>query len=186
MKRIIFLACILIAASAVVAAYFIVTPVQPSPTVRWLSFEEAVRRNETEPRLFLIDVYTDWCGWCKKMDKTTYADPDVARYINDNYWPVKFNAEQRDSVSFAGKVFRYIPERKAHELALSLLSERMSYPSTVFLKQDMSLIQVLPGYMDARKMAPVVAFFIDGQSGSITWPEYERTFKGLPSLSTNR
>jgi thioredoxin-related protein len=173
-------------AAIVVAASIFAGQAVPEQSIKWLTFEEAVRKNEKEPRLLLIDVYTDWCGWCKKMDRTTYSDADVAAYINKNYWPVRFNAEQRDSILFSGKTFRYVPERKAHELALSLLSEKMSYPSTVFLNKDLSMIQALPGYLDATKMAPIIAFFIEGQAGSTkSWPEYEKSFKGLPKHSSN-
>src|SRR5437879_4512547 len=65
--------------------------------IKWMSFEEAVKKSNQEPRKLLIDVYTNWCGWCKKMDATTYQDKDIIDYINKKYYPVRFNAEQHDS-----------------------------------------------------------------------------------------
>ena len=50
-----------------------------------MGFEEAVAKSEKAPKKLFIDVYTDWCGWCKKMDKTTFAETEVAKYINENY-----------------------------------------------------------------------------------------------------
>ncbi|HTB31563.1 MAG TPA: DUF255 domain-containing protein, partial [Bacteroidia bacterium] len=45
--------------------------------IHWVNFDEAVKLNEKHPRKILIDVYTQWCGWCKKMDASTYTDPDI-------------------------------------------------------------------------------------------------------------
>ena len=61
--------------------------------VKWLTFEEAVEKSKTEKRKIFIDVYTDWCGWCKVMDKNTFNDPEVAKLLNEKFYPVKFNAE---------------------------------------------------------------------------------------------
>lgn len=147
--------------------------------VHWISFEEAVKRSKTEPRKILIDVYTEWCGWCKKMDKATYEDPAVAAYINATYWPVKLDAERKDTVVFNEKAFVYVKERKAHALALSLLSEKMSYPTTVFLNEDFSMIQAVPGYLDARTMSPILAFF--GEPSTADWETFKKNFTGLPT-----
>ena len=78
--------------------------------VEWMTFEEAVEASEKEPRKLLIDLYTDWCGWGKKMDRDAYANPVIAEYINENYYPVKFNAEQKGDVDFQGKTFKFVPQ----------------------------------------------------------------------------
>src|SRR6187402_1829141 len=70
--------------------------------VKWMSFEEAVEKSKTEKRKIFIDVYTDWCGWCKVMDKNTFTDPNVAKILNEDFYPVKFDAEQRENVVFNG------------------------------------------------------------------------------------
>lgn len=147
--------------------------------VHWISFEEAVQRSKVEPRKILIDVYTDWCGWCKKMDKATYEDPAVAAYINATYWPVKLDAERKDTVVFNDKAFVYVKERKAHALALSLLSEKMSYPTTVFLNEDFSMIQAVPGYLDPRTISPILAFF--GEPSTTDWETFKKNFTALPT-----
>src|ERR671918_265399 len=77
--------------------------------VNWMTFEEAVERSKTEKRKIFIDVYTDWCGWCKVMDKKTFSEPAVAKLLNEKYYPVKFNAEQREDVLFRGATFKFIP-----------------------------------------------------------------------------
>src|SRR5690606_20775174 len=76
--------------------------------VQWMTFEEAVERSKTEKRKIFIDVYTDWCGWCKVMDRKTFNDPIVAELLNTQYYPVKFNAEQRGDVVYDGTVFKYV------------------------------------------------------------------------------
>lgn len=68
--------------------------------IKWYSPEEAYELNKTAPKPFFIDVYTDWCGWCKRMDATTFKDPTIAQYLNAYYYPVKFNAEVKDTINF--------------------------------------------------------------------------------------
>ena len=123
-----------------------------SAQIEWLSWDEAMARNETEPRKILIDVYTDWCGWCKKMDKTTFRDSKVAAYVSENFYAVKFDAEQHDKIEFQGTTFEFNAEagrRGAHTLAIALLDGKMSYPSIVYLDEQQRRISISPGFKQA-------------------------------------
>src|SRR5438552_498622 len=71
--------------------------------VKWMSWKEAFEQNKKSPKPFLVDFYTSWCGWCKHMMKTTYSVPELAQYINSYYYPVKFDAETRDTIEFLGE-----------------------------------------------------------------------------------
>ena len=73
--------------------------------IQWMSIEEAYALTLTEstPKKIFIDVYTDWCGWCKRMDKATFQNPEVAAYMNAHYYNVKFDAEQKESIEMNNK-----------------------------------------------------------------------------------
>ncbi|MEL6592072.1 MAG: DUF255 domain-containing protein, partial [Bacteroidota bacterium] len=77
-------------------------PLDTNEEVNWVSIEEAAEKASQDGKKILIDMYTDWCGWCKRMDATTYADPAVVKYINDNYHAVKFDAESKEAVTING------------------------------------------------------------------------------------
>ena len=62
-----------------------------SQEINWISLEEVVEFQKTEPKNVIIDVYTNWCGPCKLMDKNTFSNPEIVSYINKNYYAVKFN-----------------------------------------------------------------------------------------------
>ncbi|HMJ67554.1 MAG TPA: DUF255 domain-containing protein [Cyclobacteriaceae bacterium] len=117
--------------------------------VKWLTWEEAVEKSKTEKRKIFVDVFTDWCGWCKVMDRNTFTEASVAKLLNEEFYAVKFNAEQTDDVVFNNVTFKYIPMnggRGVHQLAAALLNNQMSYPNFVFLDEDFKIIPVYPGY----------------------------------------
>ena len=72
-----------------------------SQEIKWISLEDAVYLQEAAPRNIIIDMYTNWCGPCKLLDRNTFANKDVAKYINDNFYAVKFNAEGNDIVNLS-------------------------------------------------------------------------------------
>ena len=71
--------------------------------IRWMNFTEAMAKRQTEPKKIFIDMYTDWCGWCKKMDKSTFADPTVGKFANEKFYAVKLNAESKKVIKYQGR-----------------------------------------------------------------------------------
>ncbi|HET9052798.1 MAG TPA: DUF255 domain-containing protein, partial [Cyclobacteriaceae bacterium] len=128
--------------------------------VKWMTFEEAVEKSKTEKRKIFIDVYTNWCGWCKVMDKNTFSEAKIAKILNEKFYPVKFNAEQREDVVLNGTTYKFVASGNNgyHELAAALLNRRMSYPTVVFLDDNFNMIQPLPGYLKPQEFHPIVQF----------------------------
>lgn len=117
-------------------------------TVKWMTWDEAITANKTTKKKIFIDVYTDWCGWCKRMDKDVFADSAVAAYMNANFYCVKFNAESKTDITYQNVVFKYKPDQKAHDLAVTLLDGSMSYPSYVFLNEKEQRLTMIKGYQE--------------------------------------
>ena len=147
--------------------------------VKWYSFEEAVKLNRINAKKLFIDVYTDWCGWCKVMDKNTFNHPVIAKYLNEKYYPVKFNAETTDTVSFEEKLFvnTGTGRRPSHQLAIALLQGQMSYPSIAYMDELNRLITIVPGYLKPEGIEPILRFFAEDiyKTGK-TFQEYQKTF----------
>ena len=146
--------------------------------IQWVSFEKAIELNKKNPKTILIDVYTDWCGYCKKMDHITYENQVIATIINDNYYAVKLDAEQTNSIFYKGKEYKFIKQGKKgyHEFAANLLHGEMSYPSTVFMDQDERLIQKLPGYFDPKEMEPILLYFAQQNFLNVSWETFKEEF----------
>jgi thioredoxin-related protein len=143
--------------------------------INWVSLEEADRLRRIEPRKIMIDVYTDWCGWCKRMDRTTFAEPSLVNYVNTYYYAVKLDAEQRESITIGGKKYEYNPDmgrRGVHEIAQELLQGKMSYPTIVFLDENMNMIQPLPGFREANEMQPILEYLGENAYKETPWEEW--------------
>ncbi|GAB4235304.1 MAG: hypothetical protein Tsb0034_09410 [Ekhidna sp.] len=147
--------------------------------VNWLTFEEAIALHEKNPKKLLIDLYTDWCGWCKVMDKKTYSKVEIANYINDNFYPVKFNAEQKEPVSFNGHTFEYVPtgRRGVHELAAALTRNQLSYPTTVFMDEKLRIIQPIAGFLKPEQMEPILLYIGGSHYTNTKWEDFQKNGK---------
>lgn len=148
-------------------------------SVKWYSFEEAVALSKENPRKIFIDVYTDWCGWCKKMDKSTFTDPVIADLLNNKFYAVKFNAESTKPIEFAGRTF--VNEgggRNPHQLAAALLQGKMSYPSAAYLTEDLQLLTAVAGYMTPKDLEPILDFFATDSYKTVSYQDFLKDFKG--------
>ena len=152
--------------------------------VKWMTLQEAVEKTKTSPRPIIMDFYTDWCGWCKKMMATTYANPALAQYINQNFYPVKFNAETKDTIEYLGE--KYAPlgvgQRTTNALAVKLLQNKLMYPTTLFMnnfdkqKNEFTFSMLAQGYLDAPKIEPMLVFTLENVFRNCGYEEYKEKF----------
>ena len=123
--------------------------------VQWMSMTEALEAQKKEPKKIFVDAYTTWCGPCKMLDRNTFSNPDVAAYLNENFYPVKFNAEGNDTVVYQDKVFKnpgYIADSKGrnsmHEFARAM--KISAYPTLVFFDEKGNFIGPICNYSTRR------------------------------------
>lgn len=158
--------------------------------VNWMTMNQALEAQKNNPKKILIKFYADWCVMCKKMDRETFNHPEIAKYINENYYAVKFNAEGNEQVDFEGKNFGN-PHYNAHKKpsygggARHQFAQYMNisaYPSTVFLDNDKNLITGLVGYFEAREVEPYLALIATEKYKEVRtqeeWEAYRNKFKG--------
>lgn len=146
--------------------------------VNWLSFKEAQEKNKTVVKPLLIDFYTDWCGWCKHMIKTTYSNQGLAAYINANFYPVKFNAETKDTIEYNGKIYKPLSKepKTPHELTIKFLGNNLSYPSTVFVTNNFEYNLLTQGFLDDKKIEPILIFMVENAWRTSVFDEFNKHF----------
>jgi thioredoxin-related protein len=177
--------------------------------VQWMSFGEAVEKSQKQPRMIMIDIYTSWCGPCKMLAKNTFGNEYIAKYMNENFYCVRFDAETRDSVKFSlmtpdtmkdvkGKVKKigqkpqqYVyyntgapgVQRSTHQFAGSILQGyNIAFPSMVFISKDIKRVDVIQGYYPPEQFEPVMKFFGSGSWEKTKFDDYQKTFKSeLPA-----
>lgn len=147
--------------------------------VNWLTWEEAIKKNDTVPKKIFMDIYTNWCGWCTKMDNSTFKDAKVVEYLNEKFHCVKFDAESKKEIVFKGHTFKYTKtgRRGYHELAISLLDSKMSFPSFVLLNKEVQRINILPGYRTADEILIILKYIGEDYFKTMTYDEYLKSLK---------
>jgi len=152
---------------------------EPPSLVRWLSFKEAFELNKKQPKPFIIDIYTDWCGWCKQMMKTTYSNPEIANYLNTWFYPVKFDAETKDSIEYLGTTYYNTQKtgKSTHPLAKKLLGNQLMYPSTIFTNYTVNFSLNSQGYLDIKKMEPMMIYTVENVFRTTPFEDFKKNFE---------
>lgn len=158
------------------------SPDEKGGLVHWYTFGEAVELQKKNPKMIMVDVYTSWCGPCKMMSAYTFGNEIIAKYLNEHFYPVKFDAETRDSVTFNGFVFKNSnppgTQRPVHDFAISILDGKLSYPSVVFVDSDIKRVQTIVGLHRANEFEPIIKFLGSGDYKTKNFEEFKKTFVG--------
>ena len=150
--------------------------------IEWKTIEQAAKTDsKTNAKLYFVDFYTSWCGWCKKMDRETFTNPVVAKILNTYYIPVKFDAEGTAEFSWQGN--KYIGsatapggKRGTHSFAKAILGTRMGFPSFGLFNSDHSKLTIIQGYQSADDLVIILWYFASGDYKHYAFEKYQQIF----------
>ncbi|MFD0931926.1 thioredoxin family protein [Psychroflexus salinarum] len=156
--------------------------------IEWMTMNEALEAQKSEPKKIFADVYTDWCGPCKMMDKNTFSNPDVAEYVNTHFYPVKFNAEGAEKVDYKGFEYtnpNYKPERKGKRNAQHFFANALkvsAYPTVVFFDEESNVISPVVGYRTPEQLEIYLKMIATDAYKELktqkAWQKYQSNFQG--------
>ena len=174
--------------TAVLLTLWLASPASAQPAnIQWMSLEEVAAKNKTAPKKIFLEIYTEWCDWCKKMDTSTLERDHIRKFLNENFYSVRFDAEQKSEVSFNNKVYKYakVGTRGYNAFATEMLNGRLSFPSLVFLDEDMQVIQTIEGYKSPEDFEKIITYFATDQYKKVPWSSFIRTYKPMKVKEKN-
>ena len=156
------------------------TPAGP-PAVKWVSLDYALKNAAKNEKIILIDFYTDWCGWCKVMDKKTYTDLPIIQYMNQKFYAVKFDAEGKDTVSYKGREYSFVSDLRCNQFAYKILNGNMGYPTTVFMNASGDVLTPVPGYLDAPTLESLLKYYGErNHEKGVKYDDFRKNFQPSP------
>ncbi len=130
--------------------------------IRWMSFKEVEKQSKVYKKPIVISIHTSWCGWCKKMEHSTYKDPQIVDYLNTYFYPISLDAETKETITFRGQTFTNPnpnSKRSTNSIVNEIMGNQPSYPTTVFMTPDLEKSVVVPNFLTAKDMASFLVYY---------------------------
>jgi len=145
--------------------------------IHWISIDEVNLQIKNESKPVLIDLFTNWCYWCKVMDKKTYNNSKVISYINDHFYAVKVNGESKEPIVWNNKNYSYNSENKLNDFTGYITQDQPGFPTTVIFSTPDVAPASVPGFMSAREIEPILKYFGEGNYKTQTYNQFIKDFK---------
>jgi thioredoxin-related protein len=160
--------------------------------IEWMTMNEALEKQDDNPKKILLFVYTEWCGYCHKMNENTFVNKDLIKYVNKHFYAVNFNGEGTETVNYKDFEYtnpNYDPNRKGrnyqHFFADAL--QITSYPAIVFFDEKGNIISPVKGYKSAEDLEIYLKMIASDDYKAVTtakaWKEYQAEFE--PEFKVN-
>lgn len=169
---------------AMLFAVFAISGLSAQEKIEWIKIdqlEKSIGQTNNQGKKILVDCYTDWCGWCKRMDKDTFSDTLIAKIMNYYFIAVKFDAECQENVTLKGKEYKSnganSKKKNPHQLAYYLLNNRLSYPSFSIMNTDLNVIEVIAGYNNPNEFEKMLVFFGEGLNTKLDYNQFAKEYE---------
>lgn len=123
-----------------------------SDNIKWYSYEEGVAKGKTEQKKIFIFFYTDWCGYCTKMKKTTLKENSIVTYLDKNFISIMVNTDKKKKIGADFGV--------------------RGLPTCWFMSEDGKKISNLPGYIPADQFLKVLKFINTDSYKKMTFKKF--------------
>ncbi len=134
------------------ALFIITNSFKTAEEIKWLDFNTGYKLAVKKKKMMMVDVYTDWCGWCKVMDRETYAKSEIAALVNQHFVPIKFNPETPNVVyTFEGKEYN---GKGLKEIISN--NQIRGYPATMFINTKNKKSSLVSGYLNPQEFKVTV------------------------------
>lgn len=143
----------------------------------WMKMNDVALKMKSDQKPVIIDIYTNWCYWCKVMDKKTYANAKVIAYIKDHFYAAKLDAETKEIVEWKDKKFIFNEQYKVNDFALYASSGDLGFPTTVIIPDKNSAPISFQGFLGPKEIEPVLKYFGEGAYKNESYVVYKSNFK---------
>ena len=121
------------------------------------SFEEVELLSKENLKPIVVFTHTNWCKYCKIMENTTFKDAKIIASLNDNFYFISFDAEEKHDIVFNNHTFQFQPNGTntgIHELAkaLATIDNQVTYPSLTILEYDNSIVFQQASLLSAKAL----------------------------------
>jgi thioredoxin-related protein len=163
-----------------ITTYIFSASLSAQEVVNWQPIQQAETLAKKLHRKVLIEIYTQWSEGFKELERSVLAQPQVVKYLNDNFVAIKFDAETHDEVNFQDHNYKFVTQSGVgfNELAAELLRGQMSYPTFVFLDENGNLIQTIQ-YRTPEHFEMIITYFGSDNHKKMPWKKYEKVFLPL-------
>lgn len=143
--------------------------------MQWQNVEQTSQQYQIEKKPIIIDLYTDWCHYCKVMDETIYANDSVSNYIAQHFYASKLNAEDKKDLVWMGKKYKYVAKYKVHELAILLTKGSLVYPTTIIIPPTGEPL-IIGGAQPINEIESYLKYYGSGSYQTKTYAEFNKMF----------
>jgi thioredoxin-related protein len=125
-----------------------------SAEIRWRTFDAGLREAKATGRPMIVDVFTGWCGYCKKMDREVFPRDEVQAYLAKKFIPVRVDGEGAEAINYEGRAYTGATFSQRFRIS--------GYPTFIFLRADGAHLVNVPGYMPPEQFLTLLRYVGEG------------------------
>ena len=145
--------------------------------IKWTSMDEVIKQSKKQKKKIVLELYTDWCGWCKQMNSETFSNDVIVSFVNDNFYALRVNITDRNHADVVSLLTKLKSLAGSNELYEKVKQGDLHVPTLVILDEGFKVIDSITGFKAARQMEALLAFYATNSYMNAPWSSFQRNYQ---------